>query len=138
MKDDVKSKRWPNVENSPNQEGGDMKCDRCTATVPSDLYQIYGCQACGYSPSNGSVLSTEEKIYWKARKELTWPSALQQIDEMIEGLIILKKYNSCANIGADHDIIYCSAGTMSQEDQAALDGLGWFVDEESGGYAKLV
>lgn len=62
------------------------------------------------------------------------------LNEVIEGLqIFLKSGGEASNICAEHDIIYASSDAdLSKEDEKALEELGWFVDKESGSWARFV
>ena len=56
---------------------------------------------------------------------------------IIAGLEILEKYDPDGWCDAQHDILYgCPFDPkISEEDQEALKGLGWFLDEETESWA---
>jgi hypothetical protein len=68
---------------------------------------------------------------------------MSDYDDLIEGLTILKRYVPASEqyTSAEHDIIYVGGGfekaTLSDEDAAKLDALGFFIDEESGSWATF-
>lgn len=54
---------------------------------------------------------------------------MSQIQQIINGLLILRKYNDC--VSAEHDIIYAGpnkASFVNGEDQMDLEKLGWNID----------
>lgn len=63
---------------------------------------------------------------------------MSRFDEVVAGLLILKKYGQ--EICAAHDIIYAggSASGVSTEDASALDALGWHIEEDCDSYARFV
>lgn len=66
---------------------------------------------------------------------------MSTLEEIIEGLKIFNKYG--ADFGADHDIIYVGPtmkwdGTISKEDEEALDHLGWHLSSETNSWARFV
>lgn len=61
------------------------------------------------------------------------------IDEVIEGLKILKTYGA-GSIDAQHDIIYAGPdedSKMSKEDVKKLKELGWHYDKEFSCWARF-
>jgi len=64
------------------------------------------------------------------------------MQELIEGFNILIKYSDKGDVCAEHDVIYASSeieeNTMSMEDVAKMDELGWHWDEDADSWAKFV
>ncbi len=67
---------------------------------------------------------------------------MTQMAEISKGFAALEKYTGCAEVQADHDIIW--AGPQSEdgnddcvadEDRVLLEKLGWHFDEEVGRWA---
>jgi hypothetical protein len=67
------------------------------------------------------------------------------INEVIEGLQILKKYagENSSSIDAQHDVIYAGPsldeleGRLTEEDRKRLDELGWHEDTEGECWARF-
>lgn len=59
------------------------------------------------------------------------------IDDVIAGLIILKKYDN--NIAAEHDVIYaCPRAGENIPEADQLKKLGWFWSEETDSWGYFV
>ena len=60
--------------------------------------------------------------------------------KIIEGLQILSKYED-NEIAAEHDTLYAGpldAESVSEEDKAKLEELGWFIEGDTGSWTRYV
>lgn len=67
---------------------------------------------------------------------------MADMKEVVDGLTILMKYSPKGGVCAEHDII-CAAPSvakddLSEEDQVAMERLGWHFDEDAGSWARFV
>ena len=68
---------------------------------------------------------------------------MSNAERVMKGLQIFLKYDTEADVCAEHDIIYAGVGrkvqeNLSPEDQKELKNLGWHFDKESESWAKFV
>lgn len=72
---------------------------------------------------------------------------MSDIDEVIGGLQILKKYQNVGRsygVNAEHDVLYCGPsltdleGKLTEEDRKELERLGWHEDSEGECWAIFV
>ena len=62
---------------------------------------------------------------------------MTRLEQISEGLIIASNYEG-ADICAEHDCIYLHPGDVSDEHNDQLVELGWFEDDDSGGWCHYV
>lgn len=65
---------------------------------------------------------------------------LTRTEQIIQGLTILSKYSD-NEIAAEHDILYAGPAygdTVSDEDKATLETLGWHIDSGTETWARFV
>ena len=63
---------------------------------------------------------------------------MSRYDKIVAGLLILKHYGE--QICAQHDVIYAGGAdlwTVSPEDAASLEALGWHIDKSCNSYARF-
>jgi predicted ferric reductase len=56
------------------------------------------------------------------------------IDRIVEGIAIIRKYESDPDVAAEHDVFYCgavNADEMLATDRARMEVLGWRENEDS-------
>lgn len=67
---------------------------------------------------------------------------MAKYSEVIEGLkLFMEIEGDKHNVCAEHDIVYAgpdAADTLTDEQRARLEALGWHIDSESGSWARFV